>query len=68
MLEHAGACNANRPFIFHSFSVHNTSGIDLSECKISQLGIEYKGFINITISGFRCQLWTAARLLYKVSL
>ncbi|XP_018359123.1 PREDICTED: uncharacterized protein LOC108758601 isoform X6 [Trachymyrmex cornetzi] len=46
-------------------SLHNTSGIDLSECKISQLGTEYKGFINITVSGFRCQLWTAARLLHK---
>ncbi|XP_018051270.1 PREDICTED: uncharacterized protein LOC108689142 [Atta colombica] len=46
-------------------SVYNTSGIDLSECKISQLGIEYKGFINITVSGFSCQLWTAAQLLHK---
>lgn len=52
----------------YSFSVRNTSRIDLSKCKVSQLGTEYKGFIMTTVGGFRCQLWTAERSLHNVSL
>ncbi|KAL0116972.1 hypothetical protein PUN28_010087 [Cardiocondyla obscurior] len=44
--------------------MHNESSIDLSKCKLSQLGTEYKGFITTTASGFHCQLWTAQRPFY----
>lgn len=45
----------------------NISNIDLSKCKLSQLGTEYKGFIMITAGGFRCQSWSAEQPVHKVS-
>ncbi|XP_039305190.1 uncharacterized protein LOC105195293, partial [Solenopsis invicta] len=49
------------------FPVRNTSIIDLSKCKVSQLGTEYRGFITTTVGGFRCQLWTVQQSLHKIT-
>lgn len=48
------------------FLAHNASRTDLSKCKLSQLGSEYKGFIMTTVGGFRCQSWSAEQPLHKV--
>ncbi|EFN79889.1 Plasminogen [Harpegnathos saltator] len=45
---------------------YNASRTDLSRCKLSQLGSEYKGSIVTTVGGFRCQSWVAEQPLHKI--
>ncbi|XP_032670210.1 uncharacterized protein LOC116843687 [Odontomachus brunneus] len=48
-------------------SSYNASRTDLSKCKLSQLGTEYKGSLMTTVAGFRCQSWSAEQPLHKIS-
>ncbi|XP_029663491.1 uncharacterized protein LOC115235691 [Formica exsecta] len=48
-----------------NYKVRNISSIDLSKCKLSQLGTEYKGFIMTTAGGYRCQSWSAQQPIHE---
>nr|XP_050849223.1 uncharacterized protein LOC127063448 isoform X7 [Vespula vulgaris] len=48
--------------------VHDTEEVDLSKCKLTQLGTEYRGSKMVTSSNVRCQYWQTDQPLHKVIL
>ncbi|XP_017755449.1 PREDICTED: uncharacterized protein LOC108547430 [Eufriesea mexicana] len=50
-----------------SQKVHNASRTDLMKCKLTQLGMEYRGAIAKTAGDIRCQYWYTDEPIHEVS-
>ncbi|XP_034194054.2 uncharacterized protein LOC117610589 isoform X2 [Osmia lignaria lignaria] len=47
--------------------VHNATRTDLMKCKLTQIGMEYRGSISKTVGDIRCQNWGSEEPIHEVS-
>ncbi|CAL7933933.1 unnamed protein product [Xylocopa violacea] len=60
-------CGNNVDHVYYLFIANNVSHTDLMKCKLTQLGMEYRGAIAKTAGNIRCQSWYTEEPIHEIS-